>query len=439
VLQVASDLSIHAHSNTLRETRSAPQPDRAPSPFESLLDESAQPAEPGPADDRGPRPDSPNHAPPAKAADSKQAPANENSSATKPEDAGPNDRIDVDKACIKSTASTQVIDANAGEGTVKTAADDKPAEPQKDSPACDQPDCGTQENPLIDVIAFASTPAPPAADHDRQVVTLPDQAAPAAEIATQSKPIDLGLLKTVVGKQADEKQVDGKKRPDTAAQADSDQVANATDDGATLAPKMVPPPNTEGKSQPTTGAGEQHARGELAIDGNRADPNAPAAPPADVNVTGSKAIPDNGATTVSTQPHSLSTAAASPALPSQPGPQPARVPLAGLAIEIAGKALAGKNRFEIRLDPPELGRIEVRLDVDRDGNVTSRLTVDRVETFDLLRRDAAGLERATPGSRPPTTDCSSHCATSRPRVEAPYRMRSTGQRLRAISPPFCNF
>jgi flagellar hook-length control protein FliK len=70
------------------------------------------------------------------------------------------------------------------------------------------------------------------------------------------------------------------------------------------------------------------------------------------------------------------------------------IPLAGLAIEIAGKALAGKNRFEIRLDPPELGRIEVRLDVDRDGNVTSRLTVERVETLDLLRRDAAGLERA---------------------------------------------
>jgi chemotaxis protein MotD len=74
--------------------------------------------------------------------------------------------------------------------------------------------------------------------------------------------------------------------------------------------------------------------------------------------------------------------------------QAAPIPLAGLAVEIAGKAIAGKNRFEIRLDPPELGRIEVRLDVDRDGNVTSRLTVDRADTFDLLRRDAAGLERA---------------------------------------------
>jgi flagellar hook-length control protein FliK len=74
--------------------------------------------------------------------------------------------------------------------------------------------------------------------------------------------------------------------------------------------------------------------------------------------------------------------------------QAAAIPLAGLAVEIAGKAIAGKNRFEIRLDPPELGRIEVRLDVDRDGNVTSRLTVDRADTLDLLRRDASGLERA---------------------------------------------
>jgi hypothetical protein len=72
----------------------------------------------------------------------------------------------------------------------------------------------------------------------------------------------------------------------------------------------------------------------------------------------------------------------------------APVPLAGLALEIASSAHAGKHRFEIRLDPPELGRIDVRLDVDRDGNVTSRMTVDRAETLDLLKRDAVQLERA---------------------------------------------
>jgi flagellar hook-length control protein FliK len=74
--------------------------------------------------------------------------------------------------------------------------------------------------------------------------------------------------------------------------------------------------------------------------------------------------------------------------------QPQPVPMAGVAIEIATQALAGKNRFEIRLDPPELGRIDVRLDVDKDGNVTSKLIVERAETLDLLRRDAQQLERA---------------------------------------------
>jgi flagellar hook-length control protein FliK len=70
------------------------------------------------------------------------------------------------------------------------------------------------------------------------------------------------------------------------------------------------------------------------------------------------------------------------------------VPVEGLALEIAARAQSGKNHFQIRLDPPELGRIDVRLDVDHDGNVTSRLVVERVETLDLLRRDAPNLERA---------------------------------------------
>jgi flagellar hook-length control protein FliK len=70
------------------------------------------------------------------------------------------------------------------------------------------------------------------------------------------------------------------------------------------------------------------------------------------------------------------------------------VPISGLAVEIVSRAHEGLRRFEIRLDPPELGRIDVRLDVDRGGNVTSRLTVERAETLDLLRRDAPQLERA---------------------------------------------
>ena len=72
----------------------------------------------------------------------------------------------------------------------------------------------------------------------------------------------------------------------------------------------------------------------------------------------------------------------------------AAVPLSGLAVEIAATAQSGKSRFEIRLDPAELGRIDVRMDVDRHGQVTSHVTVERPETLAMLRQDAPQLQRA---------------------------------------------
>jgi flagellar hook-length control protein FliK len=72
------------------------------------------------------------------------------------------------------------------------------------------------------------------------------------------------------------------------------------------------------------------------------------------------------------------------------------VPLtsAAIAVEIAARVKEGSRQFDIRLDPPELGRIDVRLDVDKSGGVSTRLTVDRPETLQLLQNDARGLERA---------------------------------------------
>jgi flagellar hook-length control protein FliK len=70
------------------------------------------------------------------------------------------------------------------------------------------------------------------------------------------------------------------------------------------------------------------------------------------------------------------------------------VPLAAVPIVIVARAEAGERKFEIRLDPPDLGRIEVQLNVDSSGRATSHLVVDRADTLDLLRRDAPALERA---------------------------------------------
>ena len=118
------------------------------------------------------------------------------------------------------------------------------------------------------------------------------------------------------------------------------------------------------------------------------------------------------------------------------------MPLAGIAVEIAGKALDGKNRFEIRLDPPELGRIDVRLDVDRDGQVTSHLTVDRAERSICCAATppASNARCRTPGFK--TSDNGlqfslrdqSHAASSRTtrgRTRQPMRLISTTTRCPA--------
>jgi flagellar hook-length control protein FliK len=87
-------------------------------------------------------------------------------------------------------------------------------------------------------------------------------------------------------------------------------------------------------------------------------------------------------------------ASRAPAGVGAPGPATPPVPLGAVPIEVGLRSLAGLNRFEIRLDPAELGRIDVRLDIDDGGEVKAHLTVDRVETLALLQRDARTLERA---------------------------------------------
>ena len=82
----------------------------------------------------------------------------------------------------------------------------------------------------------------------------------------------------------------------------------------------------------------------------------------------------------------------------------AAVPIAGLPVAIAARALDGSTQFDIRLDPPELGRIAVRLDVDRDGQVTSHVTVDRADTLQLLQSQQPQLERALEQAGLKTTD-----------------------------------
>lgn len=74
--------------------------------------------------------------------------------------------------------------------------------------------------------------------------------------------------------------------------------------------------------------------------------------------------------------------------------QPTQLPANTIALQMARNLQKGSNRFDIRLDPPEMGRIDVRMEVRKDGHVVAHMSVDRPETLDLLQRDARALQQA---------------------------------------------
>ena len=220
---------------------------------------------------------------------------------------------------------------------------------------------------------------------------LPAQASDAARAALARAP---GLAGRTAGAEG-------------AAVASGDQAADAQ-----------PGEDADGEGASTaleTGAGERRGAAErlAGVDQEAARRGAaeaggnPSAPPrqagsADEAMKAFEAFKP-GATTASgdnagqqpTQPALDAAKAAAGAQPAQTnGAVLVNTPLSAVPLALGMKAMAGASRFEIRLDPAELGRIDVRLDIDKEGNVKARLTVDRVETLHLLQRDARTLERA---------------------------------------------
>lgn len=65
-----------------------------------------------------------------------------------------------------------------------------------------------------------------------------------------------------------------------------------------------------------------------------------------------------------------------------------------IATAMARTLNNGDTKFQMRLDPPELGRVEVHMKVAKDGSVQAHMIVDSPETLDMFMRDQRGLERA---------------------------------------------
>jgi flagellar hook-length control protein FliK len=198
--------------------------------------------------------------------------------------------------------------------------------------------------------------------------------------------------------------------PTATPDADDLSQPSATAEAPAPAPSTTDPEPTEANAAPQKPA---HAETPTHASGRQHGPDAPERPqtanPVNEFVQAANPTPDSShlAHLQSGRDFGQSVAATAQASQNADASNPlvsAPVPLESLAVEIASRALPGRSRFEIRLDPPELGRIDVRLDIDRSGNVTSRLVVEKAETLDVLRRDAHQLERALQDAGLKTSD-----------------------------------
>lgn len=66
---------------------------------------------------------------------------------------------------------------------------------------------------------------------------------------------------------------------------------------------------------------------------------------------------------------------------------------AQVASEIIRRFTGKSTQFDLRLDPPELGRVEVRLEVSRDHRVTATVTADNPQALAELARHARELQQ----------------------------------------------
>jgi flagellar hook-length control protein FliK len=387
--------------------KSAPPPPQRPSPpagenappapFESLLDDTQQAAAPPP----------PPSQPPPSSNTQTSASAQPSQPPAPSKDAAPAKSAGPDPAT--GTPAKTGTGAKPGKVDAKTIeANAANAKSGGDAKAADKTDDKT-DGKIDAQAAAAAAIVPPDATKPaavNPVAVLPVAAAPAdpaqanANAGAATAPVVVAALAPATAKiataakaapQAAAPKTDAQDKPQLlSAQADTDAAAG----GAKIAAKPVTPahddakPADTGDTQATAPTSGEHAKLDAQLAASAASPTVTAKPDGDATQQLAMNTP------VQNTAPSAATDAAAPAQPLAQAQVPQAVPLAGVAIEIAGNAAAGKNHFDIRLDPPELGRIEVRLDVGRDGSITSHVIADRKDTLDLLQRDASGLQRA---------------------------------------------
>jgi len=393
--------------------------DRAAStPFESLIDDSLPPpAKPNarPADDR-PRAER-SERNQTKSADRPDRPSRSNDR-SKSTDAASNAPADGDST--KSAETKGATDGDATKDTNETTSDTK----TEKADAADAQSAEGEAKPAdtseaIDATVIATTvPA-------QTPAVVADAIAPTAAVtAENTQPADADAAIDADGAQkaqpellnALQAKVEGKVEAKNGEKSDGKTAGKAAKPSADAAKATALTPaelEAAAKAQPAGDSDQHatvHANAKTVADTHRGvDPQTQAKTAADDSIAAPKLTVDIAQPTVPPAPTQYvqtltATAATAPVANPQAAKPETAVPLNGVGIEIASKALSGRNQFDIRLDPPDLGRIHVRLEVDHKGNVISHMVADRSDTLDLLRRDMSNLERALQDAGLKTSD-----------------------------------
>lgn len=261
------------------------------------------------------------------------------------------------------------------------SADDASVDAQADTTVQAQPQPVPPPQPVVLAIA-----APAAGDSETQ--TDGDDAAGA--IAQLTGAPATGAAPPAAAKPATPGKTQAVPQAATPADADTDiETADAT--GAKADP-VVQALNQAKTTKPATGNSKDAAKpdAQTKSDTQAAAPQPPAPQPAQP-----QPAPRADALAV---PAPSAPAPASPATPVtvsvNAAPATPTPDINSLAVEISAKSQSGAKQFEIRLDPPELGRVDVRLSIDATGKAQAHLSADQPQTLDLLQKDSSSLTQA---------------------------------------------
>ncbi len=204
------------------------------------------------------------------------------------------------------------------------------------------------------------------------------------------------------------------------AKATNPQSEAAENDGQPVEGQPVQPVKTEGDNGQHRGREQANERAQdvrapqateksnesVVADSKPAAPQVPQAQSQQQGQPPASPHPAHGAPQIAgavTQPQGLTQIATHTAVAFHTAPNTPAV-ADQVAIAISTQAKDGLQNFEIRMDPPELGRVEVKLSVDDNGKTQASVLVERPHTLELLQRDARSLEQALKDSGLNLTD-----------------------------------